>query len=148
MVPQHEALPSLVQEAMETWRLTEDLEGMKNAVYMTRQGKLTQREFLDHPIESAMNLVDLLSESVYAHMSQLDICIPETEVDDADLIGEHAVEDFKADVERVREEIARLAKIEKVTEARKKPAVIAPEPQIVKSSTPLLVTIGPPRAQA
>jgi hypothetical protein len=100
---------------------------------------LTEREPADQPIESALSLVDLLSESIHAHISELNICIPETEVDDADRIGEDAVEHFKADVERRREDLARLTTIEKSAAVKKKPTVATSELPVVKSSTPLLV---------
>ena len=106
-------------------------------------GQLTGREPADHPIESALSLVDLLSESIHAHISELDICIPETEVDHADRIGEDAVEHFKADVERCREDLARLTKIEKLPAVKKKPILAAPDPPVVKSSTPLSVLVSP-----
>jgi hypothetical protein len=83
--------------------------------------------------------VDLLSDSVHAHISELNICIPETEVDDADRIGEDADEHFKTDVERHREDLARLTKSEKSAVVKKKPTVVASEPPVVKSSTPLSV---------
>lgn len=56
-----------------------------------------------------MHLVDLLAEAVQAYVSELDICIPENEVEDADRLGEDAVGHYKSDAEAIRDEITSLA---------------------------------------
>jgi hypothetical protein len=65
--------------------------------------------FADRPIVSALRFVDLQADAIYKFVSELDICIPETEVEDADRIGEDAVTHYQDDVEAIRHELASLA---------------------------------------
>ena len=53
--------------------------------------------------------MDLLAGAIQTYVSELDICIPENEVADADRLGEDAVSHYKGDVEAIRDEITGLA---------------------------------------
>lgn len=74
------------------------------------------------------------AEAIQRHVCELDICIPETEIADADRIGEDAVVRYQDDVEAIRGEITRLA-----TPPQPKPRLSG----LLQSVTPSVEAVAP-----